>query len=80
MWMAWKKSGLRLRRGYVRCDLLSARRWAENDVVDHPDFLFVVGAFGFDDFVNFSGVMSSDTGGVKVELALFLGEEFAFES
>ena len=62
------------------------RRWvraigrrAKNDVVDHPDFFFVIGAFGFDDFVDFGGVFGGFAGGVEVELALFFGEEFAFE-
>ena len=54
-------------------------RRAEDDVVDHPDFLFVVGSFGFDDFVNFGGVFGGFAGGVEVELAFFLGEEFTLE-
>ena len=58
----------------------SGRRQAEDDVVNHPDFFFVIGAFGFDDFVNFGGVFGRFASGVEVELALFFGEEFALES
>lgn len=55
------------------------RRRAEDDVVDHPDFFFVVGAFGFDDFVDFSGVFGGFAGGVEVELAFAFGEACVFE-
>jgi len=56
------------------------RRRTKDDIIDHPDFFFVIGAFCFNDFVDFGGVLGGFTGGVEIELAFFLGEKFALES
>ena len=55
------------------------RRRAKDNVADHPGFVFGIRTWSFDDFVNGSGVFGGDARGVEVELALFLGEGFAFE-
>src|SRR6478752_5274155 len=54
--------------------------WTEDDFADLPEFVFGIGAFCFDDVLDFVGVFGGFAGGVEVELAFFLGEEFVFES
>ena len=52
---------------------------AEDDFADFPEFVFSIGAICFDDVFNFVSVFGGFAGGVEVELAFALGEEFAFE-
>jgi hypothetical protein len=68
-------------------DLLLRRGWvfavgfgAEDDFADFPNFVFEIEVSAFEGVFDFEGVFSGFAGGVEVELAFFLGEEFAFES